>query len=99
MLGIPSGPGALWGLSSLAAARMRRRQEKRCISGRGFGYSKGCGTEEARGGGGKKNSVSALTFSSLVDASDGAPFVVVLRVGTQALEKSVGSLITYLLGV
>ena len=95
---MPSGLGALWGLSSLAAARMQR-QEKRRIPRMGFGYLKGCGMEEMGGGGGKKESVRALTFSSFVDASEGVPFVVVLRVGTRVLEKSEGLLVTYLLAV
>jgi len=98
MLGMPSGPGALWGLSSLTAVWMQRR-EKRHIPEMGFGYLKGCGTEEMGGGGRKKESVRALTFSLFVDASEGIPFVVALRAGTQVLEKSEGSLITYLLAV
>jgi len=85
ILGMPSGPGVLYGLRWWTVSLIRRLL-KNLMLGRGGGYSKFAGTREFTGGGGKKDEERALTLSALVVAVEGKPFNMVLSVGMQGLE-------------
>ena len=85
ILGILSGPGALYGLNDRMTCRILAREKLR-IPLRGGGYVASNGTREKGGGGGKKESARAFALVTLSSAVPGTLFEDVFKVGTQALE-------------
>jgi len=99
MLAMPSGPGALYGLSLLTAA-VSWSSVISVHSSTGSGYWYVSGTDDVAGGGGKRVRARRALFSSLVAASVSFPSEDrVLRVGIRDFPPSPPGFVMYLLAI